>query len=314
MNTCRMWMLYAVRMVLVTSMSWALVSGVTYAEDRNCTDEERETANAWLFLNKRDQKEAIERHLPFGVPETTGVSSNEQTLVSWESVIQYDLDLRVPRWIAYRLDARGLGTLPGRVECFRQDPRVDAPDASLPTDYEEPTFDQGHLAPSEDLSQTVTRNVNSFIMSNMAPQHARFNQIIWKRLEGEVRTWAKSRKTIYVITGSIFDNDDDGRPDDPAESKRMKSKTGKKRVAIPSHFFKILLHPCTDGSTESIAFVLPHNNDRHVGNAGKQYLVDRVTSIAAIEEQTGVRFLPEGMNVDRSELQAYWTKQSSCSE
>lgn len=200
------------------------------------------------------------------------------------------------------------------MNCFRQDPRIDAPDASLKNDYEEPIFDQGHLAPSEDMSHNLNRNVNSFIMSNMAPQHARFNEIIWKRLEGEVRTWAKPRKIIYVITGSIFDDDNDGRPDDPSNAKRMKSKSGKKRVAIPSHFFKILVHPCADGSTESIAFVLPHNNDRHVGEAGKQYLVDRVTTIAAIEELTGIRFHPENTDIDRSELRTYWSKQSTCAE
>lgn len=299
---------------LLFHMVLTFVLGNVYAGDRYCIHEEEAEADSWLFLNARDRKAALKRHLPFGMPVSAIDSTNERTLVSWEFVIQYDEALRIPRWVAYRLDGRGLGAEPDRVNCFRQDPRIDAPDASLPSDYDEPIFDQGHLAPSEDMSHTLNRNVNSFIMSNMAPQHARFNQIIWKRLEGEVRTWAKARKALYVITGSMFDDDDNGTPDDPSDAKRMKSKSGKKRVAVPSHFFKILLHPCADGSTESIAFVLPHNNDRHVGEDGKQYLVDRVTSIAAIEEQSGVQFIPDGIDIDRLEPQTYWTKQSTCSE
>lgn len=285
-----------------------------YAADRNCTEEESDAADRWLFLNVRDQKEATKRHLPFGVPVTNGVAANEDMLVSWEFVLQYDLELRIPRWVAYRLDARGLGSQPDRVNCFRQDPRIDAPDASLKSDYDEPIFDQGHLAPSEDMSHTLTRNVNSFIMSNMAPQYPKFNQVIWKRLEGEVRTWAKSRKSLYVFTGSIFDDNDDGLPDDPSDAKRMKSKSGKKRVAIPSHFFKILIHPCVDGSHETIAFILPHNNDSHTGEEGKQYLREQITSIATVEAMTGVQFFDTDAGIDGSEPQAYWSKQSSCGQ
>ena len=51
-----------------------------------------------------------------------------------------------------------------------------------------------------------------------------------------------------------------------------------------------------------------------MGEDGKQYLVDRVTSIAAIEEQSGVQFIPDGIDIDRLEPQTYWTKQSTCSE
>lgn len=312
MNACGRWTHHTVRLALNLSVICALWPGSVYADDRKCTKEEEEIADKWLFLNTNDRREAIERHLPFGVPVTVGVSSNELMLVSWEFVIQYDLALRVPRWVAYRLDGRGLGALPDRVNCFRQDPRIDAPDASLKSDYDEPIFDQGHLAPSEDMSHSLNRNVNSFIMSNMAPQHSNFNQIIWKRLESEVRTWAKSRKTIYVITGSIFDDDEDGSPDDLFDAKRMKSKLGKKRVAIPSHFFKILVHPCSDGSTESITFVLPHNKIRYTGEAGKQYLTEQVTSIETVEALSGVQFFDASTTVNRSEPQAYWSKQSAC--
>lgn len=269
-------------------------------------------ADKWLFLNARDREAALAKNLPFGMPATKGVSYEERTLVSWEFVIQYDKTLRVPRWVAYQLGARGIGKLLDRVNCFRQDPRVDAPNASLPSDYDEPLFDQGHLAPSEDMSQNLNRNVNSFIMSNMTPQHGNFNRVIWNRLEGQVRVWVKSRKVLDVITGTIFDDNDDGKPDAPSDAIRMKSKSGKKRVAIPSHFFKILMHPCNGGSTETIAFVLPHNTNSYTGDAGKKYLEKHVTSISKIEALTGVRFFPDQTEIDRFKVQEYWSAKSSC--
>ena len=300
------------RVTVVVSLVWAFSCPLVYAGDRNCSVEERLAADKWLFLNARDRKAALAKHLPFGMPASKDVSNEETTLVSWEFVIQYDKALRVPRWIAYQLVARGIGKLPDRVNCFRQDPRVNAPNASLPSDYDEPLFDQGHLAPSEDMSQTLNRNVNSFIMSNMSPQYGNFNRVIWNRLEGQVRVWVKSRKVLDVITGSIFDDDDDGKPDAPSDIKRMKSKSGKKRVAIPSHFFKILVHPCKDGSTEAIAFLLPHNTKSYTGDAGKKYLEEQVTSISKIEALTDVQFFPDQTEIDRSKVQEYWSTKSAC--
>lgn len=283
------------------------------AGDRNCTKEERDEADAWLFLNKRDQKLSLEKHLPFGIPETGSNASALRTLVNWDLIIQYDVELRVPRWVAYRLDAKGLGKEPDRVNCFRQDKRVDTPVASLPSDYEEPLFDQGHLAPSEDMSHTLKKNVNSFVMSNMAPQFGTFNRGIWGRLEDQVRRWVKARKTLYVITGGIFDRDEDGEPDAPDDAKRMKSKSGKMRVAIPTHFFKILVHECKSGELETIALVLPHDKKKHNGPAAKEYLAGQVTSIADIERLTATRFFPDvGTEINRSKTAQYWTKEAAC--
>jgi DNA/RNA endonuclease G (NUC1) len=86
--------------------------------------------------------------------------------------------------VAYRLDGNGLNRVAGRVECFRQDERLPLAARSRPKDYDEPSFDQGHVAPGEDMSRNIRHNVNSFIISNMAPQYGKFNRVIWRRFEG----------------------------------------------------------------------------------------------------------------------------------
>src|SRR5690349_21216006 len=90
-------------------------------------------------------------------------------------------------------------------------------------------------------------------MSNMSPQECRFNRGIWLSLESLSRVWAIEYGTIYITSGAIFDRDDDKVRDNDAESRRMTSNAGKKRVAVPSHYYKIILRK--DGeSFRSIAF------------------------------------------------------------
>ena len=291
------------RLVVVLAALWVLP---LHAEDRNCTDPEKATADKLLFLNTKDKAAAVERHLPWGVPKAGG--SDTVVLAHWDYVMLYSTTLRVPIWTAHRIEPKGLDTVSGRIECFRQDPRVDSPKATLPGDYDEPDFDQGHLVPSEDLSHRIPENVNSFIMSNMTPQYGPFNRIIWKRLETQARNWAKAYKNVYVISGSIFDSDGDGKPDADGSIKRMKARNGSKRVAIPSHFYKIIVRKCGNGKASTLAFVLPNEKKSHSGSAGAQFLEASRKSIADIEQLTGLEFFRsgEGAKIERTNAHAMW--------
>ena len=57
------------------------------ADDRNCTDGERAGADKLLFLNARDRKISIEKHLPWGAPKSRSTAANEVLLVHWDYVI-----------------------------------------------------------------------------------------------------------------------------------------------------------------------------------------------------------------------------------
>ena len=146
-------------------LSIAGLSGYsTDAQSRNCTAEEKASADKQLRLNKKDQQLSIEKHLPWGIPTATVPVDNEDVLVHRDYVIDYDRDLLVPIWTAHRLDAKGLGKI-DRVDCFRRDPRINAPHASLPSDYSEPIFDQGHLSPNGDMSRALKPVLNSFVIA-----------------------------------------------------------------------------------------------------------------------------------------------------
>jgi endonuclease G len=231
--------------VVFSSLSLAvalLVGGM--AEPRaaiatDCTTAQKEAADEELRLSTRDKTASTAQQLPWGALAEPAGADNEGLLVQRDYVIDYDADLRVPVWVAYRLDSQRLRHSP-RIDCFRKDPRLSAAAASTTKDYSEPIFDQGHLANNADMTSSANSVINSFILSNMTPQYCQFNEGVWQMLENIVRLWAKVDHTVYVTTGSIFDRDDDGKRDADSAAKRMKSDNGDQRVAIPTAFFALL--------------------------------------------------------------------------
>ena len=254
---------------------------------RNCTAAEKTGADAQLWLNKRDKAASLKRHLPWRVPGPAA----DRILVQRDYVIGYSDALRVPLWTAHRLDGSGLGK-ESRVDCFRADPRIPASAAAQRSDFDEPIFDQGHFSPNGDFSKAKTPVINSFILSNMAPQHCQMNRGVWQILESLVRIWATEQGSLYVITGSIFDQDGDGERDADSASLRMKSRNGKERVAIPSHFYKVLVRELGDGRVESLAFMIPNDQTNLDGEAAIEYLENHLVALDEIEKVTGIGLLP----------------------
>jgi DNA/RNA endonuclease G (NUC1) len=274
-------------------------AGWSPAAAANCTPAERATADAALRLSAADQRAAITTHLPWGVPRATAPITHESTLVQRDYVLGYDADLRVPLWAAERVDAARLGKV-AREDCFRADPRLSATEASTPADFNEPIYDQGHIAPFADQSTSAIAGHNSFIMTNMAPQTCQFNRGIWQILEGITRLWATEHGTIYVLSGSVFDRDGNGVRDPDASAQHMLSRNGGQRVAIPSAFYKIIAYRRPNGSLATLAILLPHDTANPNGPAALAYLQSHVTTIAAIEAVTGLDLFPGATNLGES--------------
>ena len=145
---------------------------------------------------------------------------------------------RIPRWVAYHLRA---GDLPGTVsrnDRFRADPALPAGERSELADYRNSGMSRGHLAPADDFLRSFEAMDATFLLSNMAPQLQGLNGGRWRVLEGEVQALAAAHGSIWVITGPLF-LDAALRPIAPTEF------IGGGRVAVPTHFFKVVLceHP-----------------------------------------------------------------------
>ena len=68
----------------------------------------------------------------------------------------------------------------------------------------------------------------------------------------------------------------------------MQSNNGDTRVAVPSHFYKIILAPRHDLFWDTISFLLPHQQQTQSNDAT---LTNAIVSIDQIEALTGIDFL-----------------------
>ncbi len=130
-------------------------------------------------------------------------------------------------WTAYILTREMVesGNIP-RSDDFKADTMVLTGSAEL-GDYRGSGYHRGHLVPAGDMTWSATAMSESFLLSNMSPQVAGFNQGIWKRLENRVRTWAVENDSIYVITGPVLSN--------------VSETIGENEVGVPAYYFKIIV-------------------------------------------------------------------------
>lgn len=139
---------------------------------------------------------------------------------------------KTPLWAAERLTS---DSLLAAKDIEREDEFY--PETALPSDeraelfdYARSGFDRGHLAPAADMPDELAMQ-QSFSLANIIPQTPQSNRYLWKEIEGVVRSIAKSRGELYVITGPAF------------LGTTLEALGG--RVAIPTHVFKAIYDPAT---------------------------------------------------------------------
>lgn len=186
-----------------------------------------------------------------------------------------------PDWVAYMLTRdMANGDLP-RSNDFREDEAVSTASAQ-PEDYKGSGFTRGHLVPAGDMKWDRQAMSETFLLSNMSPQDADFNDGIWNKLENRVRQWARYYQTIYVVTGPVLD---EGLP-----------AIGPNEVSVPQCFYKVVYVP---DRHMMIGFLVDHRG-------AKDNLRDLAVSVDEVEEVTGLNFFPElgedmesSFNIDR---------------
>lgn len=250
-----------------------------------------------VLLSPAEIMESEKTHAPWGL------AACNRYLFHREFILCYDTERRVTLWVAYRLDEKAIRKLTRR-NAFRTDPRLLPGETATCADYQKrPTkardFDRGHMVPNADMNRSKVAQANTYFLSNMTPQYARFNQGVWAYFEGRVRDWAKAYKTIFIISGSVFDRDNDKQPD-PLVATQWKQPT--KRVAVPSHYYKILIREREKGELETLAVLLPHvRKDPPDFN---QFLETHSVSVREIRERTGVDFFSALPSAKREALEA----------
>ena len=247
-------------------------------------------ADPTLRITPEKRRYAV-RHLSIGKP---------QAVYEWVRegyVVGQDGRLKIPVWIQYEL---GRGDLTGtavRRDDFRADASIPYRCRAETVDYEGSGYDQGHMAPAGDMNRSERVMSESFLLSNMAPQvGVGFNRNIWRSLETAVRGWVQERGRLTIITGPVF----------AIGNNRVSYEViGENNVAVPTHFYKIIVDNNDPDNVQALAFMMPNED------LSDQDYRDYLTTINRIELATGIDFLsaiPPAVQdaVESTEAQTVW--------
>lgn len=197
----------------------------------------------------------------------------------------HDNVAKVPVWTAWAVTPERVNGCVPRDDAFVADDSLPKGKRSTPSDYDNTGYDQGHIANASHQSWDVQVQLESFLMSNMAPQLPGLNRGIWKLLESSTGAWVYERKhTLLVYAGSIYDTETD-------------KKIGPNRIVVPHAFYKIIVDRQTG---ETFAFIFPQAED--LGTDISKFQV----TVADVEKSTGLTF-PLPQNTDKNSKLQLWS-------
>lgn len=183
-----------------------------------------------------------------------------------------DTEYNIPRWVSHHISDTALRKV------YNTRPSSYYKDDQYPTiprkAYGASGYDHGHIAPAADFQWERNAYLQSFFMTNMAPQHGCLNQRGWCQLEGTVRKWAEEglAKDIYIVSGPVLDEFTD-----------TLCLTDGTRIFVPAQFFKVVLLTDSCAPPRAIGYLLP-NADVDFNNL-RQYevTVDEVESLTGLD-------------------------------
>lgn len=203
-------------------------------------------------------------HSPYGFAQTQRPA---QPICREAYLVAYDAPVKIPAYVAYTLKPENaLGCFP-RTNAFVADQSIQG--GAKPDDYVGTGYDKGHAAPDGDLSYSQIVEYESFLMTNMYPQHGSLNRGIWKLLETSVRGWAVQRNqsfTIYV--GAYYGP----------------SNESFKGIVVPHGYYKIVINNVTG---EVAGWQFPHT--KPYVNLGNDLTKFRAP-LAQIMQTAGVKY------------------------
>ncbi len=218
--------------------------------------------------------------LPWGVPAMANDAAPHTYLCRLAYVVRHNDARHVPDWVAWPTSkANAAGCLP-RSDSFRADPDLPPGVGATPEDYDEPNFDQGHVAGDGFFNYAAEPEHQSFLMSNMTPQTAANNRGPYRALEINSREWAAATPGgVWNLAGPIF-------------GPHLRT-IGPTRVAVPDASWMIVVR-----GDRAIAVIIPNA----MRFSGAHRWQDFVVPIAEVERQAGIRInLPAGIAHDTKE-------------
>lgn len=241
-------------------------------------------------------------HYPWGYPRIfdEAVKSRGLYLCSHRFASQYDPLTKVPVWTHEILTKRDLEVpfLTPQLKSPILDNLLPSKMQAKPEEFLGSEYVPGFMASTENMTNDdLTENFDarkkrseesiaqSFSLSNSIPMNRNLRNNLWLPLDAKIRRMALDYNRIFVITGPIY------------LGGQTLGLFGENKVAIPTHFYKIVTEP---NNHESVAYIIPNKAIRPDGVATDVYLCsgrvcsidDFVVTIQEIEKLTGMEFYP----------------------
>ncbi|XP_037536738.1 endonuclease G, mitochondrial isoform X1 [Nematolebias whitei] len=220
--------------------------------------------------------------MKYGFPSLANIKTRESYVTS------YDPRTRTASWVIEKLNPASLTGPSDRKYCeFKEDDSVHVFHRATNTDYRGSGFDRGHLAAAANHKWSQKAMEDTFYLSNVAPQNPNLNQNTWNNLEKLCRSLTKRYLNVYVCTGPLY------LPRQEGDGKLYVryQVLGKNHVAVPTHFFKVLILEQADGrGVELRSYILPNE-----AIDDKVPLERFLVPIETIERASGLLFIPNIM-------------------
>ncbi|AWP07740.1 putative endonuclease G mitochondrial [Scophthalmus maximus] len=220
--------------------------------------------------------------MKYGFPSLTNIKTRESYVSS------YDPRTRTASWVIERLNPDSLNGSSNRKYCdFKEDESVHTFHRSTNDDYRGSGFDRGHLAAAANHKWSQKAMDDTFYLSNVAPQNPQLNQVTWNNLEKLCRSLTRRYVNVYVCSGPLY------LPRQEADGKLYVhyQVIGRNHVAVPTHFFKVLILEQAGGKgVELRSYVLPNEP------VDEKLPLERfLVPIETIERASGLLFVPNIM-------------------
>lgn len=229
--------------------------------------------NYLLNVDERGNENLQTGNAPWGVPRA------DLVLNRLGYALGYDLERKMPRWVAYSIGPTE--QIVPRGQDFVADPAISADKQARISDYRGSGYDRGHMISPADLFFKGPVTVEeAFYMSTVTPQSPWLNRRLWKDLEVRVRDTIRSRQQLaFVIAGPLFIESQD----DPSFEFDV---IGERRISVPTHFFRIMTMMTPQGGIDTFGVIVPNADD------GSFDLTNYLVPISEIEQKSGLNFFP----------------------
>ena len=182
----------------------------------------------------------------------------------------YNKETRQPNWVAWHLTREHVqGNIRRANNAWHEDTSVPKPRVSN-YDYKGSGWSRGHMCPAGDNKWNRDAMYETFLYSNVCPQHPRLNSGDWNEIEIACRRWAEKYGDVYIVCGPIF-------------LRQEHEVIGISRIPVPEAFFKVVM--CQNGTPKGIGFICRNTE----GNRKKDKYVN---TIQQVERVTGITFFP----------------------